>query len=39
VGKVLDIHFQRISVHRKSKGKAILVQAWTGPEGSMRLRP
>jgi len=24
---------------RKGKGKAIPLQAWTGPEGSRRLRP
>jgi len=27
-----------VHISQMSKGKAILVQAWTGPEGSRRLR-
>jgi len=34
--ELITVHF-RLSLS-KSKGKAIPVQAWTGPEGSRRLR-
>jgi hypothetical protein len=30
--------FDLVHISQMSKGKAILVQAWTGPEGSRRLR-
>jgi len=44
-GDMSDIHlilkyndFRDMSVSLVSKGKAIPLQAWTGPEGSRRLR-
>jgi len=31
-------YFRMVAVKGKGKGKAIPLQAWTGPEGSSRLR-
>jgi len=33
-----DVHSYRMNLTRGLKGKAIPLEAWTGPEGSRRLR-
>jgi len=34
----MDANLKNVYLSRKGKGKAVPLQAWTGPEGSRKLR-
>ena len=35
---IIKLNTDRVKVRSKGKGKAVPLQAWTGPEGSRKLR-
>jgi len=37
--KVYNLYLENVSVsHKKGRGRAVLLQAWSGPEGPRKLR-